>query len=132
MLGQHRQVGPQHGDVEAGGADVHADQHAEPRVELEILGPPAAGGALQAGFGQEALLHQPGDQRIGLALGEAQPFGHAMARAAGRPEGRFQQLHLVGSEAAPGAQASSPEFVLVALWTRAKANTRRWASAEQD
>ena len=74
-------------------------------MQLQVFGAAAAGGALQAGFGQQALLDQAGDQRVGLALGEAQPFGHAMARAAGRPEGGLQQLHLVGGEAAPGRQA---------------------------
>ncbi|MCY1227219.1 hypothetical protein D9M72_394810 [compost metagenome] len=105
VLGEHREVGAQHRDVEAGGADVDADEHAEFGIELEVFGAATARGALQAGLGQQALVDEAGDQAVGLALGEAQLFGHGMARAAGRPEGRFQQPHFVGRDAAPGCHA---------------------------
>ncbi len=97
-----------------------ADQHAQAGVQLQVLGPSAAGGTLQAGLGQQALLDQAGNQRVGLALGEAQLLGHAMARAAGRPEGGLQQRRLVGIEAAPGCQASCLRlfFGAKAAWPR--------------
>lgn len=105
VLREHREVGLQHGDAEAGGADVDAHEHAEVGMELEVFGAASARGALQAGFGQQALLEQPGDERIGLALGEAEFLGHGMARTAGRPEGGLQQTHFVRSDAAPGCHA---------------------------
>ena len=105
VVRHHSEVGPQHGDVDAGRADVDADEHAERDVQLKVLCAAAAGGFLQSRLGEQTLIDEPGDQRIGFAFGKAKALRHAMARTAGRPKGRLQQLHLVSGECAPTCQA---------------------------
>ena len=61
MPRERPQVGPEHREVEAGGADVDAQQHAERVAELEVLGAAATRRRLQSRFGEHALLDQSGD-----------------------------------------------------------------------
>jgi hypothetical protein len=113
VLGEQAQVGAEHGHVEAGRANVDAHEHAEARIQLEVLGAAPARGALQAGLGEQALVDQAGNEAVGLALGKAELFGHGMARAAGRPEGRFQQAHFIGGDATPTCHASCLRVLLL-------------------
>ncbi len=43
MLCKHGEVRAQHRDVEAGGANVDADQHAQAGMQLQVFGTPPAG-----------------------------------------------------------------------------------------
>ena len=112
MVREHAQVGPQHGDLEAGGADIDAEQHAEAAVQLQGLGAAAAGGALQAGLVQQALLEQAGDSALAWLL--EKPSCSASASREPPADQKVVSSSAISSAVRPlqGATRLSPLFVL--------------------
>ncbi|WP_377848490.1 hypothetical protein [Bosea sp. UC22_33] len=102
MAGDDAEIRAEQGDIEAGRADIDADEHADAAMDAEGLGPPAASGVLDAGFVEQAFLDQARRDRIGLAAGKLQAIGERMAGGAPGPEGGLEQRELIRAQPVPG------------------------------
>jgi len=71
-------------------------------MNAQRLGAAAAGGMLDPGCVEQALIEQPGGERIGLAAGKLQGIRERMARDATCPERRLEQRQLIRTQSVPG------------------------------
>ena len=98
---EHLQVERQHGDLEAGRAEVDAQQHAQPAMQPQRLGAAAAGGFALARLVQPARIEQAGDDVVGVRAREREALREHVARRAVRPEDRLQHVQLVVRQLRP-------------------------------
>lgn len=102
MAGDDAEIGAEKRDIEAGRADIDADENADAAMDAEGFGAAAASGMLDASLVEQAFLDQAGRDRIGLAARELQAVGERMAGGAPGPESGLEQRELIRAQPLPG------------------------------